>query len=338
MRSFELAIPRTESEAVALLADGPAAAPGEAAVLAGGTDLVPLMQRDVLAPRRVVDVKNVASMSGIHETDDGVVVGALTTLEDMADSSVLARYRSLLDVVQAVHSIQIQSRGTLGGDLCHLPNCWYFRNGYGLLALKDGKSLVEIGDNRYHAVLGNRGPAKFVSASRFAPALIAWGARVRIIGPAPAREEWLPLEYFFVTPKVESQGVHILKPGQLISHVWLPRPGSVHSASYEVLQMRGLDWPQAAASVCLDLEGGSFVREARIVLGHVAPIPWIAAQAAQLLAGQSLNEETAADAADAAVAGATPLSNNAYKVQMARAAVKRALLSAAGQPDGEVSP
>jgi xanthine dehydrogenase YagS FAD-binding subunit len=338
MRSFEYASPKTEAEALGFLNDHGSTG-NETAVLAGGTDLVPLMQRDLLAPRRVVDVKNVATMSGIEETDDGLMIGTLTTLEQMADSPLLAPYRSVLHVIESTHSIQIQSRGTLGGDLCHLPNCWYYRNGYGLLGLKDGKSLVEAGDNRYHAILGNRGPAKFVSASRFAPSLIAWGARVRIIGPTSAEKEWLPLERFYLAPKIESQGITVLKPGQLISHVWLPssrlRAGSVESASYEVLQLQGLDWPQAAAAVCVDVEGG-FVREARIVLGHVAPVPWVAVQAAASLVGQSLNEETAAAAGEAALAAATPLSNNGYKVQMAQTAVKRALLRAVGDLEGGV--
>ncbi len=337
MRSFEYANPRTEAEALELLNEHP----GETALLAGGTDLVSLMQRDLLAPapRRVVDVKNVESMSGVEETDDGLVIGTLTTLEQMAKSPLLSAYRSLVHVIDATHAIQIQSRGTLGGDLCHLPNCWYFRNGYGLLAMKDGKSLVEAGDNRYHAILGNRGPAKYVSASRFAPALIAWGARVRIVGPAPRHEEWLPLQSLYITPKVESQGVTVLKPGQLTSHVWLPpassiQGGSIDSASYEVLQLRGLDWPQAAAAACVEVEGG-IVQEARIVLGHVAPVPWLAIQSAAALIGQPLNEETASAAGHAAVAGATPLSNNGYKVEMVRAAVKRALLRAVGQWEGE---
>jgi xanthine dehydrogenase YagS FAD-binding subunit len=334
MKSFEYASPRTEAEALGFLNEHGSSGT-ETAVLAGGTDLVPLMQRDLLAPRRVVDVKNVASMTGIEQTDDGLVIGTLTTLEQMADSPLLAPYRSVLHVIESTHSIQIQSRGTLGGDLCHLPNCWYYRNGYGLLGLKDGKSLVEAGDNRYHAILGNRGPAKFVSASRFAPSLIAWGARVRIIGPSSEQEEWLPLERFYRTPKIEAQGITVLKPGQLISHVWLPQAGSVQSASYEVLQLQGLDWPQAAAAACVDVEGG-FVREARIVLGHVAPVPWVADQAAASLVGQSLNEETAAAAGEAALAAATPLSNNGYKVQMARTAVKRALLRAVGDGEGGV--
>src|SRR5207244_5285691 len=148
-------------------------------------------------------------------------IGANTTLDELNEHALAADYRSLVDVVDGIRAIQITANGTLAGDLCQLPHCWYFRNGYGLLALKDGESLVATGDNRYHAILGNSGPAKFVSASRFAPAMIAWDAKVRVVTQVHSNanakgvmEEWLPLEYFFVTPKTNSQGVTVLKPGQ----------------------------------------------------------------------------------------------------------------------------
>jgi xanthine dehydrogenase YagS FAD-binding subunit len=323
MTPFDYAHPETEAEAVDFLSEFPA----ETALLAGGTDLVSLMRQVVLQPRRVVDLKNVASLHGIREADGGLLVGTLTTLEEMNDSPLLREHRSLLHVIDGIRAIQVQANGTLGGDLCLLPNCWYFRSGYGLLATEDGKSLPEIGDNRYHAVFGNGGPAKFVSASRFAPPAIAWNAKVRLAGPKAGREEWLPLEGFFRTPKTEKQGVTVLKPGQFVTHVWLPRANGQLSASYEVLQSEGLDWPLAAAAATLRLQLG-VVAEARIVMGHVAPTPRLAHQAAQFLIGKSLNEETAAEAADIATAAATPLSMNEYKVQLARTAVKRALLRA----------
>ena len=325
MRPFEYANPQTEAEALDLLNDHGA----ETAVLAGGTDLITLLRRELVNPKRVVDVKNVKSLYGVRQADGGVMIGALSTLEELAENPLVRPYRSLLDAVDAHRSIQIQQMGTLGGDLCHLPNCWYFRNGHGLLAIENGRSLVEAGDNRYHAILGNGGPAKFVSASRFAPALIAWGAKVRIIGPAPQQEELLPLEYFYRTPHTERQGVTLLEPGQLLTHVWLPAPGDRRSATYEVLESEGLDWPLAAAACTLQMDGPT-VREATIVMGHVAPIPWITHEAASAILGRPITEETADEAGRAAVAGATPLSKNEYKVQLAKTAVKRALLRAAG--------
>ncbi len=331
MRPFEYASPQTESEAIDLLNNGN----GQAAVLAGGTDLISLMQRDLLAPDRVVDIKNVESMQGVRPLDDGLEIGALTTLEELFDDPLCAEFASFRDVVDATRSIQVQAMGTVGGDLCHLPNCWYFRNGDGLLAMDGRASNVELGDNRYHAIFGNRGPAKFVSASRFAPAMCAAGAHVRVLGPNPGDEEHIPLEHFFITPKTPNQGVTVLKPGQLISHIWLPSAAGTKNASYEVMESEGLDWPLAAAAAHLRMDG-SIVRSASICMGHVAPTPWMAAAAAESLVGRPLNEESAQRAGDIAVADATPLSGNDYKVQLARTAVKRALLRAVDQLEGGV--
>jgi xanthine dehydrogenase YagS FAD-binding subunit len=333
MNSFEYASPRTEDEAVALLSEHH----GNTAVLAGGTDLFNLLRANCIAPRRVVDIKNVNSMQGVSAISGGLMVGALTTLDEILVHPLLKAYESLVQVADGVHAIQIQAMGTLGGDLCLHPNCWYYRNGYGLLAQQNGESLPAEGRNEFHAVFGNRGPAKFVSASRFAPALIAWGAQARIVGPEPGQVSTMPLEYFFVTPKTPRDGVTVLQPGQFLTHVLLPEVGEeVTSASYEVLQLEGLDWPLASAGVCLESSGG-IVREARVVLGHVAPTPWVSCDAAEAIVGKVIDERSAQAAGDAAVARATPLSENDYKVQIARAAVKRAILRAAGQLEGALT-
>lgn len=327
MTNFEYACPETEQEAVELLGE----AGDTAAVLAAGTDLVTLLKADVVKPQRVVDITRIASLYGIEAAADGVTIGALTTLEDIADSPLLSDYACLRDVIDGVRAIQIQQNGTLGGDLCHLPNCWYFRKGYGLLAREKGRSLAEVGDNRYHAIFGNKGPAKFVSASRFAPGLIAWDAQVRIIGPGATEAAWLPLADFYVTPKTERHGVTVLKPGQLITHVRLPNGETTFDAAYEVLQSQGLDWPLAAAACTLDLDASGIVRRARIVLGHVAPTPWVSQPAVSELIGRPVTEQTADAAGLATVREASPLSHNEYKVQLAKTAVKRALLRATGQ-------
>ena len=332
MRPFEYARPSTEAEAVAFLNEPEV----QSAILAGGTDLMNLLKRDVLQPQRVVDIKRIESLNGIQSVADGVLIGANVTLDEALASGELAQQHALLQVIDNHRAIQIQSMGTLIGDLCQWPACWYFRNGYGLLAMQDGASLIEQGDNRYHAIFGNSGLAKFVSSSRLAPAMIASGAKVRVIGPQPQQEEFIPLEFFFATPKTNEQGVTILKAGQLVTHLWLPTVREdVKTASYEVLEMAGLDRPQAAASVWLRMQS-DVVREARIVLGHVAPTPWLAHEAARALVGQKVTDESVTAVADMAVARATPLSMNEHKVQMARAAVKRALLLAVGQLDASL--
>ena len=322
MTPFEYAQPTTEGQVVELLHESAE----DSVVLAGGTHLVDLMRENVLRPRRVVNLQDVASLRSIEVQPQQVVVGALTTLSDLAQHPVLADFRSLHDVIDGIRAIQVQQNGTLGGDLCVLPNCWYFRSGYGLLALQNGESLPELGDNRYHAIFGNAGPAKFVSASRFAPGLIALNASVRVIGPQPELETVVPLANFYQTPASESDRHVRLLPGQIISHIIIPTERQ-HTATYEVLESEGLDWPQAAAAVSLSMEKGR-VQTARIVLGHVAPEPWEVAEAAASLLGYPVNQDTASRAAELAVSGATPLSMNAYKVHMAQTCVERALLRA----------
>jgi xanthine dehydrogenase YagS FAD-binding subunit len=326
MQPFQYCSPRTEAEAVTMLADGP-----QAAVLAGGTDLLSLLKSEVLGPQRVVDITGIDSLRAIEPTEDGGVrIGTLATFEDVLQSPLLADYPALSDVIRGVRAIQIQQQGTVGGDLCCLPNCWYFRNGFGLLAREHGTSLPEAGDNRYHAIFGNAGPAKFVSASRLAPAFIAWGARVRIAGPRSNDERWLPLADFFHAPRTDAQGINLLRPGQLLTHIELPATEGRLSAAYEVLELNGLDWPQAACAATLDLDEFGIVRQVVIVLGHVAPTPWYSVPASSALVGRPISEETAEFAALAAIEEATPLSGNEYKVYQAKAAVKRAILRAVG--------
>lgn len=327
MTNFEYACPVTEQEAVALLRESE----GPTAILAGGTDLIQLLESRVLLPQRVVDITRVETLKGVWPHEEGCLIGALTTLEELVESPLLNQFPCLTDVVAKIRAIQIQQNGTLGGDLCHLPNCWFYRKGFGLLAMDNGKSLAQHGDNRYHAIFGNRGPAKFVSASRFAPALIASGAKVRIIGPHTQDEKWVSLAEFYVTPRTDRQGVTILETGQLITHIAIPAAtASPVNATYEILETQGLDWPLATCSVSLDMDRG-LVRRATIVLGHVAPVPWRSVAAESALVGQPITSETADAAGAEAIRDATPLWNNGYKVQLARTAVKRAILKAAGQ-------
>jgi len=193
--------------------------------------------------------------------------------------------------------------------------------------------MAAEGDNRYHAILGNTGPAKFVCPSRLAPALIALESRVRIVGPGKNDETMVPLELFYRTPRDSHQRENILLPNQLLTHVEIPAADSVANATYEVRHGAGPDYPLAAAAAALWIEGG-IVRRARIVLGHVAPTPWVAEAAAAVLVGQRIDDRSARAAAESAVAQATPMSNNRYKVQLARVAVGRSILLAAGLETG----
>jgi xanthine dehydrogenase YagS FAD-binding subunit len=195
--------------------------------------------------------------------------------------------------------------------------------------LADRGHLVESGDNQFHAILGNSGPAKYVHASRIAPALLALGATLRIAGPAESDENFVLADNFFRTARRDEDRETVLGPDQLLTHILLPPAHGLSSATYEVRQSEGPDMPLAAAAASLRIAGG-IVREAKIVLGQVAPVPWVSADAARSIVGRPVTEESARAAGAAAVAAATPLSHNAYKVQLTQTAVTRAILLAAG--------
>jgi len=324
MRPFEYVSPNNKTQAVSLLA----ATWGKTEILAGGTDLLALMKDDVVSPRRLVNIKDIKDLQGVSSSAQGTRIGALTTLGDLVDDTrVRKNYPALAEALIEVASPQIRNRATIGGNLCQRPRCWYFRNGFGLLPKDEsGKELVAAGENRYHAILANDGPAKFVSPSTIVPILIAYGARIRLEGPKGKRE--LALEKFFVVPKAEGEREHDLRPNELVTEVLLPPAPGVQAANYEIRQKEAFDWPLAVAAVALRMSGSN-VQSARVVVGYVAPVPWPSSEAEKFLTGHPVNQETAQKAALAALSGAKPLSDNAYKVQLARVAVKRAILKAA---------
>ena len=320
MQNFEYANPSTVQEAVALLG----AKWGQADVLAGGTDLISLMKDYLHTPKRVVNIKNIKELEGIQKSGDGLRIGALVTMDELAkNADVKAECKSLADAAAGIPSPQIRHMGTVGGDLCQRPRCWYYRQGFGLLGVKDGKSLIPDGENKYHSIFGD-GPAYFVSASSLGPALVALGAQIKLVGPKGTRV--VPADRFFVAPKDENTREIALQPNEIVSEIVVPA-GGVKSATYEVRQKEALDWPLAAASVALKMNGNA-VASAKIVLGHVAPTPYDAVAASKWLTGKTVTTANAEAAAKAAVTGANPLSQNAYKVTLARTAVKRALLEA----------
>ncbi|MGH9850744.1 MAG: FAD binding domain-containing protein [Blastocatellia bacterium] len=325
MQKFEYASPTTKEQAVALLGKSW----GETEVLAGGTDLLSMMKDFIVTPKRVINIKGITELQRVVTPRNGsATIGALATVEQLID--VLGKgFPAITDAAKEITSPQIRNMGTVGGDLLQRPRCWYYRAGFGLLAKgENGEPLVPNGDNRYHAVLGNDGEAKFVNPSSLAPAFIALNAKIKIFGPSGERE--VAADKFFVTPKSDGDREYDLRPNEIVTWITIPPTLGVRSATYEVRQREALDWPLAAASVALTLDAAKKVKAARIALGHVAPTPWLADAAAEYLVGKTINEEVAAEAGKLALAQAKPLSRNAYKVQLARVAVKRAILQAAG--------
>jgi len=323
MKSFEYAAPQNLKDATALLED----AWGKTEILAGGTDLVTSLKQEITAPNRVVSLKNISELKGIHSEKDGVRIGAMTTLGEVAaHPEVQQHFPALVTAIKGIGSPQILAAGTVGGDLCQRPRCWYFRNGFGLFGKDGGTSLVPGGENRYHAIFGNDGPALFVSASSIGPVLMALDATVTATGPK-GKTRKIDAANFFYTPTNENERETVLKPNEILTEIFIPMKG-LKNAAYEVRHRHGLDWPYVAAAVAFQLKNGS-ATDARVVLGHVAPVPWPAPKAGKVLTVAKIDATSAAACGEAAAQGAKPLSGNGYKVQLVKTAVKRAILAVA---------
>ena len=322
MKSFAYVKAAGEKQIVAALA----APGGRALPLAGGMDLLGLMKDYVAQPDRLVSVKGLDA--SISKGAGGLRIGAAVTLADLAVHADARRmYPALTDAAAEVGTPQIRNAGTVGGNLNQRPRCWYFRNEEFHCLKKGGSRCFAVdGENQYHAIFGD-GPCHIVHPSSLAVPAIALDARFRLVGPAGERE--VPAADYYQMPDRNLMGETVLGASEILTHVILPAPGQTRNATYEVRFKQSHDWPLAMASVALSMQGQN-VRAARIVMGAVAPVPWRASSAETALAGKRLSEQVAMQAADEAVAAAKPMSGNAYKVQIARTAVKRAILKAAG--------
>jgi len=295
-------------------------------VLAGGTDLLGCLRDRVFGADTLVSIGRIESLRGIEPTGDGGLrIGALTTIAEIAASDVVReRYPGLAQAAASVASPQLRNQATLGGNLCQRPRCWYYRGEFHC-ARKGGDLCYAFdGENRYHAVFGGAG-CFIVHPSDTAPALISLRGVVRILGDEG--ERGIPLERFFVLPEQDLHHENVLRQGELVTEVLLPAPGPGLSSSYRKIRERGA-WDFALASVAAAVrrEGG-VVREARLVLGGVAPAPWRSQEAERAIVGAPLTAETAARAGVAAAQGAQPLEQNGYKVELVRAAVEESLLA-----------
>jgi xanthine dehydrogenase YagS FAD-binding subunit len=322
LKAFAYVNPASEREALAALVPER----GKALPLAGGQDVLAMMKDYLLQPERLVNVKG--ALDGAIAVDGGALrIGAAVKLADLVEHAVARKlYPALITAAEGVGTPQIRHQGTVGGNIMQRPRCWYFRSEDFPCLKKGGSRCYAVeGENQHHAIFGD-GPCHIVHPSSLAVPFIAYGAKFRVAGPNGARE--VDAGEFFQMPSANLYGETVLQPTELLTHVILPAPGQ-RSATYEVRFKQAHDWPIAAATVNVVLDG-STVKSARVVMGAVAPIPWRVPAAERALLGKPLGESSAIEAADAAVVGARPMSGNAYKIQVAKTAVKRAVLKAAG--------
>ena len=327
MKAFAYVDARNEKEAVqALHFVGGVAMP-----LAGGQDLLARMKDFVATPDRIVNVKNALDATVTATPDGGVKIGAAMKIVDLVENAQVQRlYPAVIAAAGEVGTPQIRNQGTVGGNINQRPRCWYFRNEEFNCYKKGGnRCFSPAGENQFHAIFGNNGPSHIVHPSSLAVPLVAYGAKFRLASTSGEREVQA-FEYFTMPTLRNVQKENVLADDEVLTHVILPPPGNVKTGHYEVRYKASHDWPLAFTTVELAMNGNT-IQSARVVLGAVAPVPWRSEEAERALAGKPLNEQTAAEAADAAVRAAQPLNRNGYKVQIARTAVKRAILQAAGQ-------
>ncbi len=321
--SFSHVRPTTLPEAIRLLAT-----PGSHAY-GGGTDLLGCLRDRVFAAQTLVSLSALGELKGIRRTLDGsLAIGALTTLSEIAANAEIARgYPALARAAASAASPQLRNQGTIGGNLCQRPRCWYFRGDFHCARKGGDKCYAVEGENQFHCLFG--GDVCFiVHPSDPAPAVVALEGAVRIAGPGGPRS--VPAEKFFVLPSTDYTRETVLSPGEVVTEVVLPPQRAGTRGTYRKVRARGSwDFALAGAAVVVTMAGGR-VERARIVLSGAAPTPWRVSEAEKALVGQKISAAVAERVGAIAVKGAQPLANNAYKVGLLRGAVEDALLEIAG--------
>jgi xanthine dehydrogenase YagS FAD-binding subunit len=328
MKSFTYHRPTSAEQAIGLLDSKW----GTTELLAGGTDLHDLQKEYVAQPDKVVSLGGITSLTDLDMVQEGkggsVTLGAGTSLASIAENADLQKlFPALTEAAGQIGGPQIRNMGTLGGNLCQRNRCWYFRDEHVTCLLKGGEKCYALdGENQYHAIFTQGHKCVIVNPSTLAPVLIALGASANVLGAKGKRR--ISLDKFFQAPSSAAEREHVLAPNEIVLSVIIPIVG-LKSASYEVRQKQACDWSLVQAAVALQIQDNE-VKKAKVVLGHVAPTPHLAEQAAKALVGKEVTETTAAAAGEAAAQGAKPLRQNGYKVKLIEVAVKRAVLTAAG--------
>ena len=314
---FAYVRPTSLDEALKQVADG------KAVVHAGGTDLLGCLRDGVFEASTVVSLSGIAALRGIEETAEGVSIGALTPVAEVAASPLLReRFTALAEAAAQVASPQLRNQGTLGGNVCQKPRCWYYRGDFACLRKGGELCYAYAGENEFHAVAGG-GPCYIVHPSDTAPALAALGAIAHVAGPKGSRT--VPLDRFFVGPDKDLKRETVLEPGEILAKLLLPKPAAGLRSTYRKVRFRAsFDFALVGAAIALQMQGDRVAR-ARVVLSGVAPVPWPAPAVEKALAGHRLDHGTIAQAADAAIAKLQPLEKNAYKLPLLRGLVQERL-------------
>jgi xanthine dehydrogenase YagS FAD-binding subunit len=305
---------------------------GSAVVKAGGIDLLDLMKDDIVSPAKLVNIRNISSLRGIIAGKDGLRLGPLSTLSEIAaDAEIQKSYTALADAAGHAATPQVRNMATLGGNFMQRPRCWYFRSSDFDCKKKSGASddcHAHTGENQYHAVMNNSTCAMVHPSSTAVP-LLAMNAQIELTSKRGKRT--VAFKDFYVPPEKSLLNETVVQPDELITSIFVPAPEPGTRSAYQKYgEKESFDWPLADAGVVLVMDGNQ-CRNASIALGVAAPTPIRSTAAEGILAGKTIDEATARAAAKAAMQDATPLSQNGFKLQLFQTAIYRTVLLAAGQ-------
>jgi xanthine dehydrogenase YagS FAD-binding subunit len=296
---------------------------------AGGTDLMGCLRERIFPVGKIVSLSGLSELRGVSETKEGGLrIGALTTLSALAEHPlVMKRFSVLAQATAEVGSPQLRNQGTLGGNICQKPRCWYYRADFNCLRKGGGTCFAVDGENQFHCIFGGGGTCFIVHPSDTAPALVALNATARLAGPKGTRD--VPLEKFFVLPEVDVQRETVLARGEIVTEVRIPPPTPGTRSSYRKVRARR-SWDFALAGVALALRfDGKRVIDGRVVLSGAAPVPWRSTEVEQVIRGKELTADVIATAAKAVTSGAEPLEKNSYKIPLFQGVIEEELTRAA---------
>lgn len=324
MRNFSYIRANTPEETARLLA---MAGEGEVQVVAGGTDLIPLIKEGIFSPKMLVDISGWADGVGVEQKDDSVIIGARTPLSAIADDKTIRdNFTALSDACRLAATPQLRNMGTLGGNLLQQTRCWYYRGPFDCWLKGGEKCFARHGENENHSIfMAGDSPCVSAHPSDPATALMALDATIRYITSEGERE--LLLEELYVLPEPTRRTFTRLPDDAVITAIVLPALSSTRRSTYKKAMARAA-WGFALAGVAIVLEGERSVTRARVALSGVAPIPMRAREAESALVGNSYSEIRGGTLGDLLLAEAQPLSHNGYKVALLRGVFTEALEAA----------
>jgi xanthine dehydrogenase YagS FAD-binding subunit len=295
--------------------------------IGGGSDLLGMVKEHLVEPDLLVNLKTIRGLDQVSAKGAEIHIGGLITLDTLShDPLIRTNYMVLAEAAESVATPQIRNAGTLAGNICQRPWCWYYRNNFPCFKNGGTKCFSVAGENQFHAIFGG-GPSFIVHPSDTAPALVALEAKLRVVGPGG--ERIVPAAEFFTLPRVNPAKENNLAKEEVVAAVRLPRAAKgTRSTYHKVLDREAWTHAVVSAAVVLEMDG-EICKRARLVLGGVAPIPWRLEKVEAMLAGQRITPELAAQAGAAAVEGANPLAKNGYKVPLTKAVVRRTVLAVA---------